>query len=124
MARFHVPNTVNSVSKQQLSTYIAENFKERVREKPSEGDEGSQYCNDISSYSFDFTEEEKKKHEFYENVHQIIVAPNGGEWVIQEQNLDNNPEIDVKATNILDNLTRDDIQRLIETEDEFSQNIG
>lgn len=123
MARFHVPNNVNSLSKEHLSNYIETYFKERVCQKSSESDEGSQYCIDTSSYSFNLSEEEKKKHEFYENVHHVIGVPNGTSWVVEDQC----PEIPVEAIrekNIFDNLTRDDLQRLIETEDELSQSLG
>lgn len=122
MARFHVPNTVNSLSKEHLANYIATYFKERVWEKSSESEEGSQYCMDTSSYSFDLSEEEKKKHEFYENVHHVIAVPNGNMWVVENQCPES--QEDNRETNILDDLTNDDIKRLIETEDELSQSRG
>lgn len=122
MARFHVPNTVNSLSKEHLANYIATYFKERVCDKSLEGDEGSQYCLDTSSYNFELSDSEKKKHEFYENVHHVIAVPNGNTWVVENQCPDSQEE--ERATNILDDLTSDDMRRLIETEDELSQNRG
>ena len=123
MARFHFPNNVNSLSKEHLSNYIETYFKERVSEKSSENEEGSQYCIDTSSYSFNLSEEEKKKHEFYENVHHVFAVPNGASWTVENQ-FTEIPVDTIREKNIFDDLTRDDLQRLIETEDELSQSLG
>lgn len=123
MARFHVPNTINSLSKEHLAKHIETYFKERVCEKSADSDEGSQYCNDTSRYSFDLTETEKKKQEFYENVPQVITVPNGNTWMVEEKCVSSQEDARTK-TNILDDLTSDDIRRLIETEDELSQSHG
>ena len=123
MARFHFPNNVNSLSKEHLSNYIETYFKERVSEKSSENEEGSQYCIDTSSYSFNLSEEEKKKHEFYENVHHVFAVPIGASWTVENQ-FTEIPVDTIREKNIFDDLTRDDLQRLIETEDELSQSLG
>jgi len=70
----------------------------------------------------DMDEDESNKHEFYETaVQRAVAVPNGNSWTVQNQC----PDIEnVKESNIIDNLTRDDIQRLIETEDELSQSLG
>ncbi|KAI9562890.1 hypothetical protein GHT06_010346 [Daphnia sinensis] len=124
MARYQFPNNASSLSKEHLANYISTYFKERVCEKSSGSDEGSQYCHDPSCTSFDLNEEETKKHEFYENIVQRSVSvPSGSCWTVQNQCPENGIDV-VEDTNILDNLTRDDIQHLIETEDELSQSSG
>ena len=122
MARFQFPNNVNSLSKQHLSDYISTHFKERICEKSSDSDEGSQYCVNPSTYTCELNEEESNKHEFYETaVQRAVAVPNGNSWTVQNQCTDIE---NVKESKIIDNLTRDDIQRLIETEDELSQSLG
>lgn len=124
MARFQFPNNASSLSKEHLANYISTYFKERVCEKSSESDEGSQYCHDPSCSRFDLSEEATKKHEFYENIVQRAVSvPSGSCWTVQNQGHKVPTDI-VEETNILDGLTRDDVQHLIETEDELSQSTG
>lgn len=122
MACFHLPNTVSSATKEALSNYIASNFKQHTCETVFGAEEGSQYCNDPSRYSFDLSDEEKKKHELHENAGYLLTLPNGNSWVVEKQIPEgqHNPE----RTSILDNLTSDDIRHLIETEEELSQNRG
>jgi hypothetical protein len=126
MARFQFPNNVNSLSKEHLADYISTHFKERICEKSAGSDEGSQYCVNPSTYTFDLNEGEKKKHEFYETcAHRAVAVPNGNSWTVQPQVSEIEKRIDViEGTHILENLTRDDIQHLIETEDELSQSHG
>ena len=122
MARFHFPNSVNSTTKESLASYISANFKEQVYENTSTDEEGSEYCNDPSRYSFNLSEEEKKKQEFYENVQYLIRLPNGNSWTVENQSSEGQDNPNNKL--ILDNLTGDDVRRLIETEDELSQSRG
>lgn len=124
MARFQFPNNASSLSKEHLATYISTYFKERVCEKATGSDEGSQYCQDASFSRFDYSEEETKKHEFYENVQCAVAVPNGTCWTVENQCPAEKRTDIVEETNILDNLTLDDIQHLIETEDELSQSNG
>ncbi|EFX87889.1 hypothetical protein DAPPUDRAFT_311295 [Daphnia pulex] len=127
MARFQFPNNVNSLSKQHLAEYISTHFKERMCEASAGSDEGSQYCVNPSTYNYELSEEEKKKNEFYETaVQRVVAVPNGNSWTVQNQSAEIEKRVDdvVEESTILDNLTRGDIQHLIETEDELSQSHG
>lgn len=127
MARFQFPNNVNSLSKQHLAEYISTHFKERMCEASAESDEGSQYCVNPSTYNYELSEEEIKKNEFYETaVQRVVAVPNGNSWTVQNQSTEIENRVDdvVEESTILDNLTRGDIQHLIETEDELSQSHG
>jgi len=118
MARFHVPQNMSAPSKKHLSEYISTRFADYAYNKPADSDEGSQYCLNLEFYSEDLTDDEKKKQLDYESCGKVDT--NGGAWLVQDQETSNNEAL----TYILDNLTGDDLRRLIEAEDELSQAKG
>ena len=126
MARFHVPSSINSVGKQYLADHIASQFPERVRERAPEADEGSQYCLDLSLYDPVLTEEEHQKHDLYESAHNESTALLNGGWIVEKQDRTTSKADDkgCPPSDVLDNLTLDDIRHLVETEDELSQAKG
>lgn len=114
MARFHFPDNMSSPAKLQLAEHIEECFSGDVREKLPDRDQGSQYCLDSSLYSlYSLAHENIGRHEFFES--RTARKPGDGET---------NGTVKNTSTNILDDLTKEDVFHLCETEDEASQSQG
>ena len=121
MARFHLPNHLNTAAKKQLAEYVDLQFHDNVHDnRPAESDEGSQYCLDLNFYTMELTEEEQMKHEFYEGGSGTVESINGGAWTVEKRPEGANDSL----VNILERLNADDLRLLMETEDELSEAKG
>lgn len=122
MARFHVPSSLNSASKQQLSEYVAAHFARHVQTHSPGTDDGSQYCINLSLYDVELKEEDQKKQELFQN--QIVTGGiSSGNWMVEEKPSNTVNKIE-PSSNIFNELTSNDLQILVETEDEISQAKG
>jgi hypothetical protein len=68
----------------------------------------------------ELTEEEQKKHEFYEGGSGTVESINGGAWTVEKRPEGANDSL----VNILERLNADDLRLLMETEDEMSEAKG
>lgn len=122
MARFHVPSSLNTASKQHLSEYVATHFARHMQTHSPGTDDGSQYCVNLSLYDVELKEEDKKKQELFQN--QIVTGEvSSGNWTVEEQYVNTVNKIE-PSSNIFNELTLNDLQILVETEDEISQAKG
>jgi len=122
MARFHVPGSLNTASKQQLSEYVAAHFARHMQTHSPGTDDGSQYCVNLSLYDVELKEEDIKKQELFQN--QIVTGEiSSGNWTVEEQHTNTVNKIE-PSSNIFNELTLNDLQILVETEDEISQAKG
>ena len=120
MVRFHFPSNINSASKLELCNYIKKHYEDNLIPKKKDSEEGSQYCLDLDLYTNELTEDEVKKHELYEKEVETCHS-NAGNWTVESRA---SVTKDGNQLNILEDLTQDDIQHLIESEDEISQATG
>ena len=123
MSRFHLPNSMNSVNKQQLSDYICQHYPNNVFSKRLDAEEGSQYCLNLEFYQHELSEKDIEKQKLYEQDNPTAQV-NEGNWTVEENHSSDCPTKNTDPTDILNDLTESDIRHLIVTEDEISQANG